>query len=152
MASTLTKEKLFWEIHENLPRQGIGDLNSTAKAFRLIEPYLPQDSTILDIGCGSGAQTLDILQQLIPNRKARIVAVDIHEPFIAKLNEKLEFLGEKSMVKLSTFVGDMRSFTFPPESFELIWAEGSIYIMGFEKVYRAQLSNSAIILEVLCCN
>jgi cyclopropane fatty-acyl-phospholipid synthase-like methyltransferase len=44
-------------------------------------PPLTPDQRILDIGCGSGAQTIDIARAT----PAQIVAVDNHAPFVSQL-------------------------------------------------------------------
>jgi SAM-dependent methyltransferase len=38
--------------------------------------------------------------------------------------------------RLQALVGDMRQLAFAPGSFDLVWSEGSIYVMGFETGLR----------------
>ena len=73
----------FYRIFESIPRQGPGCAGATKHVFSLIPP-LPGDAKILDIGCGSGTQTLD-LAGLAPGT---ITAVDNHQPFLDMLNAK----------------------------------------------------------------
>jgi len=49
----------FHEIYESIPHQGPGERQSTERALRLLPTLTPEDR-ILDIGCGSGAQTIDL--------------------------------------------------------------------------------------------
>ena len=51
--------KYFYELFEALPRGGPGDNKSTRKAFNTI-PKQPGRPLILDIGCGPGAQTIEL--------------------------------------------------------------------------------------------
>jgi ubiquinone/menaquinone biosynthesis C-methylase UbiE len=120
---------LFFELFSGLPRQGPGDRASTLKALALV-PDIGPDSRVLDIGCGTGLQTR-VLARASP---ARFVAVDFHPPFIDLLNREAQSLGIAD--RLDARVGDMRQLDFAPHSFDLIWCEGAIAIMGFEAGLR----------------
>ena len=120
----------FFEIHRDLPREGPGDSDSTKKAFRKLAA-LPDEPQILDVGCGPGVQTIDLA-----TLSAGIIhAVDTHQPFLDVLQKKINDAGSQDRVKLHN--QSMDSLDFPPRSFDLIWSEGAIYIMGFEKGLRA---------------
>lgn len=116
--------ELFFELFESLPRQGPGDAESTRRAFTLVPP-LDATSLVLDLGCGAGAQTF-VLAELTP---ARILAVDSHAPFVTRLNDTARRLGLAHRVQ--AMVGDMVAPGVAPNSVDLIWAEGSIYNLGF---------------------
>jgi len=96
----------FYEIYEAMPRQGPGDRASTEKALSLLPP-LTSGRRILDIGCGSGAQTLDLARAT----EARIVTVDNHPPFVAALVRRVRELGLGERVTAQ--VGDMTDLPFP---------------------------------------
>ncbi|MEW6515924.1 MAG: class I SAM-dependent methyltransferase [candidate division FCPU426 bacterium] len=116
--------KIFFEVYDNLPRGGPGDALSTGRALAMAS-FLPDQPKILDIGCGPGMQTIDLARTL---PKAKIWAVDNHEPFIHRLALKAQaFQG-----RLIAQIGDMRQLEFPEAFFDLIWSEGAIYQMGFE--------------------
>jgi 2-polyprenyl-3-methyl-5-hydroxy-6-metoxy-1,4-benzoquinol methylase len=68
---------LICTIFEELPRQGPGLDESTIRAGSCI-PSPFREGKILDIGCGSGMQTLN-LASFFPG--CQITAVDIHQPF-----------------------------------------------------------------------
>jgi SAM-dependent methyltransferase len=116
----------FYEIYEAIPRQGPGDRESTERALRLLPP-LTNGQRILDIGCGAGAQTIDLALAT----EAQIVAIDNHRPFVAQLVRRAAELSLGD--RITAQVGDMRDLTFPDGSFDVIWSEGAIFIIGFAK-------------------
>ncbi|MDR7316508.1 class I SAM-dependent methyltransferase [Brevibacillus nitrificans] len=119
----------FFEIHKGLPREGPGNNASTRKAFQLLKG-LPSQPQILDVGCGPGMQTLELASLA----GGTITAVDRHEPFLQQLNQKKAELGLTDKIK--TVQGDMFALPFAEQSMDLIWSEGAIYIIGFERGLR----------------
>jgi cyclopropane fatty-acyl-phospholipid synthase-like methyltransferase len=129
---TMTEDRmmmLFFEMFSGLPRQGPGDSASTLRALALV-PGAGPESCVLDVGCGTGSQTL-VLAQHSP---ARFVAIDLHAPFVNVLNEQARAMGMEDRIEAR--VGDMRQLDFAPGSFDLVWSEGAISIMGFEAGLR----------------
>jgi ubiquinone/menaquinone biosynthesis C-methylase UbiE len=120
-------ETFFFTIFEGLPRQGPGLDECTTRTFHTI-PDLPKNARILDIGCGSGMQTL-MLARLCPG--AVITASDIHQPFLDDVNERAKKAGLDG--RITTMRASMDDLSFPAGSFELTSAEGSVFIMGFQK-------------------
>ena len=116
---------LFFEMFSGLPRQGPGDAGSTLRALALV-PGTGPETRVLDLGCGTGLQTSVLAQ----NSPARFVAIDNHEPFVEELNRHAQALGLGDRVEAR--VGDMRRLEFAPGSFDVIWCEGAIYVIGLE--------------------
>lgn len=114
----------FHEIYQALPRQGPGERASTERALAML-PTLTSQQRILDIGCGVGAQTIDLARAC----DASIVAVDIHEPFIDALQDRL--LREELAARVDARVADMGDLPFEDGSFDVVWSEGAIFILGF---------------------
>jgi len=98
------------------------------KAFQML-PEL-EKPRILDIGCGSGVPTIELAKL----SNGEIIGIDIDQSLLDQLNRKIEengFSNRMKMIKCSLFEID-----FPDESFDIIWVEGSIHIIGFEKGLR----------------
>ena len=118
---------LLYEIHSNNPREGPGNNESTEKAFSFVKDHIPSNPKILDIGCGPGFQTLELARI----SKGTVTAVDNHKPYLNELKRRAE--KETLSDKVKIVEGSMFDLRFKEKSFDLIWSEGAIYIMGFEK-------------------
>jgi SAM-dependent methyltransferase len=118
-------EEMFFEVFEQLPRQGPGSLACTARALAMCRD-LPASPRVLDLGCGVGAQTL----HLASLTRGPILAIDRHSPLIDRLRERLERQGLSGRVEAR--VGDMLALELPPASFDLVWSEGALYNLGLE--------------------
>ena len=116
----------FLQLFGTLPRAGPGDNASTRKAFAMIES-LPPEPKILDLGCGPGMQTVELLKLCA----GTVVALDIFPQMIARVREAAKTAGVAN--RLQTVQADMNDMPFEPESFDVIWSEGAIYFLGFEK-------------------
>jgi ubiquinone/menaquinone biosynthesis C-methylase UbiE len=122
----LTPEELFYQVFEPLPRQGPGCTGATRKAYSYL-PTLPKDAKILDIGCGSGSQT----RELANLTSGIITAVDNYQPFLDTLTTWAQKDGLSERIR--PLYASMDSLPFEKEQFDLIWYEGAIFIIGFEK-------------------
>jgi precorrin-6B methylase 2 len=79
---------LFRKLSDGLPRQGPGSTDATLRALAMISA-MPQRPRILDIGCGSGAQTIDLARAT----RGTIVALDMAERFLDELRMRSERAG-----------------------------------------------------------
>jgi ubiquinone/menaquinone biosynthesis C-methylase UbiE len=120
---------LSFEIMSGLPRQGAGDATCTRHALEAVPNVGPQ-TRLLDIGCGTGSQTRALLEHSL----ARVLAIDNYPPFVEELNRQAQRLGLAD--RLEARVADMRELDFPPASFDVVWCEGAIYNVGFERGLR----------------
>lgn len=97
----------------------------TRKAFRMIpKMYRPR---ILDVGCGSGVPTLELTRL----SKGEIIGIDTDQRSLDRLTRRIEQAGFSDRVRAVNC--SMLNIDFPDESFDIIWAEGSTFIIGFER-------------------
>ncbi len=113
---------IFFEIHQDLPRESPGGREFTRQAFLKLPPL--HQPRILDIGCGPGEQTL-VLAEL---SDGHITAIDIHPPFLQRLQTAAEAAGFQD--RITCLCQSMLELSWQEESLDLIWAEGSMYIVG----------------------
>ena len=118
-------DEIFFELHQNLNREGYGRDIYTRKAFDMIPSI--KNPTILDIGCGSGTPTI-LLANL---SKGNVIGMDIHQPYLDELERKAKESNLSQKVKALNC--SMLRIDFPDECFDIIWSEGSIYVIGFEQ-------------------
>jgi len=123
----MTEMELLVDFHKNAERQGPGSNADTFKALNLLDLDKNRELKVADIGCGTGAQTMVLAQNL----NAKITAVDLFPEFLEKLNGNAERLGLQD--KIDTLEKSMDDLPFGSEEFDLIWSEGAIYIIGFEE-------------------
>jgi len=97
----------------------------TRRAFKMLSKI--ENPHILDIGCGSGVPTIELAKL----SDGEIIGIDINPFELDKLKRKIEEEGFSDRVK--TVKCSLFEIDFPDESFDIIWAEGSIWIIGFEK-------------------
>jgi len=82
---------------------------------------------ILDIGCGSGVPTIELARL----GQGEVIGIDIDQPALDKLTKKIKEAGFSNRVRaVNCSILDM---VFPDESFDIIWSEGSIFVIGFER-------------------
>ena len=117
---------LICEYYSSVERQGPGSPEVTLKALSFID-NLTDKSLIADIGCGTGGQTMVLAQ----NAPGNITGIDLSPGFINRFNANAEKLNLQDRVKGA--VASMDNLGFENEEFDLIWSEGAIYNIGFER-------------------
>ena len=117
---------LICEYYSCIERQGPGSSDITIKALSFID-NLTKDSVIADIGCGTGGQTITLAK----NTEGLITGVDLFPEFINIFNSNVVDLKLENRVK--GIIGSMDNLKFKDEELDLIWSEGAIYNIGFEK-------------------
>jgi cyclopropane fatty-acyl-phospholipid synthase-like methyltransferase len=86
-------EALF-RLFEGLPRQGPGSDDCTREALRRLGE-LPASPRVLDLGCGSGRAALVLAEAL----RARVIAVDNHQPFLDQLRTAVRERGLEELIE-----------------------------------------------------
>lgn len=97
----------------------------TRRAFQML-PELEKPS-ILDIGCGSGIPTLELARLC----DGHITGVDIDQTLLDKLERKS--IEEGFSERISPIKCSLQEMDFADESFDIIWAEGVAWVLGFEQ-------------------
>ncbi|MGD1804888.1 class I SAM-dependent methyltransferase [Dapis sp. BLCC M126] len=118
--------KLIYEYYSTIERQGPGSPEVTIKALNCID-NLTNESKIADIGCGTGGQTIVIANHTSGN----ITAIDLSPIFIDLFNINSHKLNLQDRV--NGIIGSMDNLPFQNEELDLIWSEGAIYNIGFER-------------------
>jgi SAM-dependent methyltransferase len=115
----------FLEIYGGVPRAGPGSSESTRRAYELMSG-VPKSPRILDVGCGPGVQTVDLLKI----SGGKVLALDFLPLMIERTKFNVAHAGFSE--RLEVLEQDMKQMDFPPASFDVIWSEGAIYNLGFE--------------------
>jgi ubiquinone/menaquinone biosynthesis C-methylase UbiE len=128
--------QIFYEIYGTpLPRLAPGDGESTRRALQMLYGAdlrsLDEEFRVLDIGCGTGAQTLHLAAEL----GGRVTAVDNHQPYLDELARRAAAQGLTDRIEIHC--SDMNGLDLGDEKFDLVWAEGSAYILGIPEALRA---------------
>ncbi|MCA9100694.1 MAG: methyltransferase domain-containing protein, partial [Planctomycetales bacterium] len=97
--------------------------------FRLMS-HVGEAPRILDVGCGPGMQTIELLRLC----GGTVVALDLLPEMLARVQAAAEAAGVAD--SLSVIEQDMAALDFPPGSFDVVWCEGAIYLLGFEAGLR----------------
>lgn len=118
----------FWQVHEDLPRQGPGSNVTTLRLFNSADPRREFRDAI-DMGCGPGRASL-----LLASLGLHVTAIDTHAPFLGQLRRDAQaqsLIDKVEIVQLS-----MDDTPFLDASFDLVWAEGTAYILGWDRALR----------------
>jgi len=117
---------LICEYFSTIERQGPGSPEVTIKALHFID-QLTEQSRIADIGCGTGGQTLTLAQQV----PGMITGIDLFPAFIDQFNQNAQRANLQDRMK--GIIGSMDKLPFQQEELDVIWSEGAIYNIGFER-------------------
>ena len=118
----MTKIKSY-KIQKNHLRESLSKY--TKKAFQMLPKF--DNPCILDIGCGTGVPTMKLARL----SNGQIIGLDINQTLLDELTKKIKEAGLLNRVR--TMKCSMIKIDFPDESFDIIWAEGSIFRISFEK-------------------
>ena len=100
----------------------------TRQAFSLL-PAVDRPR-ILDIGCGAGVPTMTLAGLC----NGTITAIDTDQAELERLINKISQAGLDD--RITVINKSMLAMDFPDNSFDIIWAEGSIFAAGFEQGLR----------------
>ncbi len=117
----------FNRLFDGLVRLGPGGSHEVRKALVGL-PATPR--SLLEIGCGKGTSTLELASHLA----CQIMATDNDDGSLDVLRKRVNEQGLDAKVTVQS--ASMTELPFPNASFDVIWAEGCAYIMGFDQALR----------------
>ncbi|KZN30521.1 hypothetical protein N480_06070 [Pseudoalteromonas luteoviolacea S2607] len=117
----------FMRVFQGLARWGPGSEEDTLKALQHVPKPVRK---ILEIGCGKGQATRVLAQ----NCQAHITAIDNEQSALDAVSEVFASINKTDW--LTTNCISMTDLDYPRAYFDLIWSEGSAYIMGVENALR----------------
>ena len=114
----------FELVFEGLERLGPG---STADSLRALKSIPISSGELLEIGCGKGVTAT----MLAESSSFSVACLDNDEYNLGCLNERVA--GKSLQDRVSTICASMTDLPFLDRQFDVIWCEGSAYIMGLNK-------------------
>lgn len=114
----------FFEVFSALDRWGPGSVESITQALAAL-PSKP--ARVLEIGCGKGISTIELARRT----DARITAIDTDEGALERLRERATAAGVVARVQV--ICSDMAELSGLEPPYDLVWAEGSAYVIGVER-------------------
>jgi SAM-dependent methyltransferase len=121
------QRRIFFDVHSDLPREAPGSDASTARALEIVGD-VRGGGLVLDVACGPGMQTLALARGL---PAARVVALDLHAPYLAELRRRAKVLACADRVH--PVQADMNVMPFVSPAFDLVWCEGGAYLVGVDR-------------------
>jgi ubiquinone/menaquinone biosynthesis C-methylase UbiE len=118
--------ELLIDLHRGGTRQGPGGDDETRLAIELSGMRSAAGLQLADIGCGTGASTFVLAQEL----DAHIAAVDLLPDFLHDLDAAAAQRGLGD--RITTLARSMDALPFDDGSLDAIWSEGAVYNIGFE--------------------
>lgn len=122
--------EVFRAAHDGLPRQAPGSVDTVALLLALAGP-LPERPRIVDVGCGTGAASIPLAEIT----GGTVTAADTHAPFLAQLRASAADEGVADRV--TAIEAPMQELPLPDGCADLIWADGSAYVMGVDAALAA---------------
>jgi len=113
------------ELHGELSSGSPARLSFTRKAFQML-PNL-ENPRILDVGCGQGGPTLELARL----SGGQVTGLDIDQSALYELVKRAREEGLADHIRVVH--GSMFELDFASASFDVIWSEGSMHILGFER-------------------
>lgn len=133
----------FELIFEGVERLGPGDKEDSLRALNVI-PY--HSGELLEIGCGKGVATTVLAQ----HSQFSVTGLDNDEYSLSCLKDSLRqhLLSESALSesalpdsapqkRVTTVCASMTDLPFTEQQFDVIWSEGSAYIMGVQQALKS---------------
>jgi SAM-dependent methyltransferase len=118
-------DDIYSEMYRGLPIWGPGRDRFTERAFRML-PVMERPR-ILDAGCGDGGPTIALARL----SGGEVTGMDHDMRHLETLSSRAKEAGLAPRV--AAVQGSILEMPFLDGAFDVIWAEGSIHIVGFER-------------------
>lgn len=118
--------QILLDLHAPNPRQGPGSDEDTRRALQLSGLLGREGLKVADLGCGTGASTLVLAEDL----DAHVTAVDLFPAFLEELTRRAKERGVAE--RITTLCASIEDLPFDSGALDTIWSEGAIYNLGFE--------------------
>ena len=109
--------RLLADLHKDNARQGPGGDRETRRAIELAGIDGGRPLKIADIGCGTGASTLLLAEEL----NAEFIAVDFLPEFLDRLRSRARVMEVDN--RISTVTCSMDALPFEDEDFDVVWSD-----------------------------
>jgi SAM-dependent methyltransferase len=116
----LDRELGVFELRESF-------LEHTRQAYALLPPFDAAAPRILDIGCGTGAPSVELARL----SGGEVVGIDVDEAALEVMRKRVAEagLGDRVTVRYDSIY----ETGFPDASFELLWAEGVLHLLDTDR-------------------
>ena len=128
-SQAVSVEDILYEVFGPLAQGAPGNDTATLRALDAV-PGRDAVRQVLDLGVGHGRTTFALAEAL---RDARITSVEIHPPFVRRITERARKAGFAH--RIHAVCGNMEEIDIADGSIDLVWAEGSIYVVGRERAF-----------------
>lgn len=120
---TTAADARFWDgIAEKYAEKPVGDPAAFERKKAITRAHLRPDSTVLEIGCGTGTLALEMAQ-----RAGHIHAVDVSGEMIRIANRKRDARGVTNVTFHEGTLDGPTSFT--PGTFDAVWAYSILHLV-----------------------
>lgn len=118
---------------------------------KVASAHSPHSASVLDIGCGAGNYTLQLLKQK-PGLSCTLV--DLSNPMLARAAERL---AESNASQSETLCGDIRTVKLPNDTYDIVMAAAVLHHLRddadwkqvFAKIYRAMRTGGILLVSDL---
>ncbi len=98
------------------PVENAGSLDNTFRRLlhnpqKILQPYIKQGMTVMDIGCGPGFFTIPIAEMV--GERGRVIAADLQQGMLEKVREKIKGTDLQNRINLHRCEGSRIGVTEP---------------------------------------
>lgn len=122
-------ESFLTELYKDIPKLGTGSPRIIHQVFKKLQ--LSPSPTILDVGCGTGMSSIELAKM----SDGQIISLDINQRYLDILEKKAR--AQNVADRIRSLKQDMFTMHFDDGTFDVIWAENSIFGIGIERALHS---------------